>query len=173
MRRHSSVVWVLPLLLVTAVGCTNSDGGAGVASVNGSAAPSRSGAGQRLSGKERQFRYAQCMRDHGVQMSDPQIQGDDVTFEIEDEPDQATMRKANQACNQLKNGGDGGGPPPADKMEAARQMAKCMRDHGVERFPDPDANGDSRLTESITDDPRFRQAKKTCDALAARNRPGA
>jgi hypothetical protein len=63
-------------------------------------------------------------------------------------------------------GGPAGRPPsPAELQELLKQRresARCMRENGVEDFPDPDANGDILY---YGDDPDMTSASETCDAL--------
>ncbi|GAA0943559.1 hypothetical protein Vau01_124600 [Virgisporangium aurantiacum] len=155
-------------MLIVAVGCSKPDDGKDVASVNGSAAPRASGSAPSLTSQERDLKYAQCMRQNGVQMSDPIVSGNDVTFRVEGEPDRETFAKATEACKQYQNKGGDGGPMPAVKIEASRWLAKCMRDKGVESFPDPDADGGFSTDKSVEDDPQFADAKKFCDAEFAK-----
>jgi len=56
---------------------------------------------------------------------------------------------------------------PADKAEAARAYAQCIRDNGVPDFPDPDANGQLRgPAHEQQDNPTFQAAQEKCRALA-------
>jgi hypothetical protein len=77
--------------------------------------------------------------------------------------------------------GDGGdqsgpaGPPPSpaelqELLEERREAAKCMRENGVEDFPDPDANG---YILYYGDDPDLKSAGEKCDGLMRADRaPG-
>ena len=63
------------------------------------------------------------------------------------------------ACGQR----NGNGVTSADKVEAARAYAQCIRDNGVPDFPDPDADGRLRgVAHEQQDDPTFRAAMETC-----------
>jgi hypothetical protein len=123
-----------------------------------------------LSARDRQFKYAQCMREHGVPISDPVFSGDDVTFSMPTGIDKAVQDKAQAACGQYQGGGNGGAPP-AEKTEAMREYSQCMRQHGVEHFPDPGPNGDIQLDKPVSDDPQYSAAKVACDALMASKHP--
>ena len=58
----------------------------------------------------------------------------------------------------------------ADRLEAGKRYAQCMRDNGVPDFPDPDPSGEFRgAGHEQQDDPKFRAALEKCQALA----PGA
>jgi hypothetical protein len=56
--------------------------------------------------------------------------------------------------------------PPAD-MQALLRYARCMREHGVADFPDPDAAGNFRAPAGSTDPktPRFQRALQACRQL--------
>jgi hypothetical protein len=170
MRKWLPTVAAVPLVLMLVVGCGPTDDRT-VASADGTGRPNASpGPVQSMSARDRQFKYAQCMRDHGVPMSDPVFSGDDVNFTIPKGIDQAVQDSAQAACGQYQGGGNGGAPP-AEKSEAMRRYSQCMRQHGVEHFPDPGANGDIQLDKSISDDPQYPAAKVACDALMASSHP--
>lgn len=59
------------------------------------------------------------------------------------------------------------GAASADKVDAARAYAQCIRDNGVPDFPDPDANGQFRGPgHEKENDPKFRAAQEKCRNLA-------
>jgi hypothetical protein len=67
------------------------------------------------------------------------------------------------ACGQR----NGNGVTSADKVEAARAYAQCIRDNGVPDFPDPDADGQLRgPAHEKESDPTFRAAQEKCRNLA-------
>jgi hypothetical protein len=159
MEKRVLAACLLPLLLVTATACSKSNDGKGVASVGGSATPS---ATANLSFQEQGRRHAQCMREHGVPESDPQILPDG-TVRVGGGYDKHgldgdVLNRAIQACKQYEPVLSG---PDRDlKVAGALEYARCMRAHGVEDFPDPDANGRIQLPEEVPDN--YDQAKATC-----------
>ncbi|MHA6630242.1 hypothetical protein ACU61A_32775 [Pseudonocardia sichuanensis] len=59
------------------------------------------------------------------------------------------------------------GPPPGpaelqELLEERRESSRCMRENGVEDFPDPDADGHVLY---YGDDPDMTSASEKCDAL--------
>ena len=89
--------------------------------------------------------HARCMREHGIDMPDPQVQADgegfavrmDRSIDIED----PAFHRAEKACaKHLPQGRLGGGeidPEQERRMqEGALKFARCMREHGVD-MPDP------------------------------------
>jgi hypothetical protein len=94
--------------------------------------------------------YAQCMRDHGVDMPDPVFShdgsgGGTVTQEGPNgnPKDNPGFQAAQQACQHFLDDvrKEGGGKQlSADEQKAFLDFAACMRDHGVD-MPDPDFSG--------------------------------
>jgi hypothetical protein len=161
----------LPLLvLVVVAGCSKPDDGKDVASVNGSATPTAS---SNLSLTEQGRRHAQCMREHGVPESDPQVRPDGSVrigggYE-KDSVDGEALATALAACKQYEP--DLSGPEGAEKLEVLRQFSRCMRAHGVENYPDPDATGFLDVPLPVREDPEYDQSKTTCDAQARAGNP--
>jgi hypothetical protein len=134
-------------------GCGGGGSANGVASLGGKQAQASADGSSKLSPRERDaaFRkFTQCMRDHGVEMQDPQI-GDDGSFTISAQADaqggtgpaDPDFAAANKDCNKyldgVINGGDTDGPSAAEIEKIQRQalkFARCMRDAGFD-FPDP------------------------------------
>jgi hypothetical protein len=128
--RHVWAAVVPVLVLGLAAGCGGSSGDKGVPSANGGKAkpsPSASYDGRK---------FAQCMRDHGVDMPDPDPNGGGGLRKLSRNTNPDTLSKALDACRSvapqaLQN------PDDPKVQEAFRKFAKCMRDHGVD-VPDPD-----------------------------------
>lgn len=169
MGKRVLVACLLPLVLVTTAGCAKSPTGRDVASVNGSAAPSPT---PSLSFEAQGRRHAQCMRAHGVPESDPQVQpngsvrvggGYDKQSLDPDVVDAAIL-----ACRPYEP--VLAGPDRDLKTQGALEYARCMRAHGVENFPDPDANGRFALPTEQSD-PDYDAARATCRTPVASTRP--
>ena len=78
--------------------------------------------------------YAQCMREHGVDMKDPEANGGGIGIAVpaEGSAEKDKVDKANEACKQhLPNGGEPE-KPTAEDLDKAREMAKCLREHGID-----------------------------------------
>ncbi len=125
--------------------------------------------------QERARQFAACMRDNGIDMPDPEFSEDGgIKVRIGggagatsgEMPDRAKVEEASKACKQyMPNGGDMMKANP--EMEAKlRDFAKCMRDNGVENFPDPSAEGGIMIggPDSGIDpgDPTFQAAQEKC-----------
>jgi hypothetical protein len=135
--------------------------------------PASSKQGVNAATKKALLQYAQCMRDHGVNMPDPTFTegGARVTMRQEKGADPDKTRAAEEACKSYQ---DQVKPPEmsADdqkKMkDAALKNAQCMRDHGID-FPDPEFGEGGRMMQKIGPgsgiDPnsqKFKDAMKAC-----------
>jgi hypothetical protein len=130
-----------------------------VPSADGAGAPTGSASAEpSLSAEDRRVKFAQCMREHGVAMEDP---GPGGGFRVGGEgADLDKAREAMQACREFAPGGNRGRPDPAQE-ERVRQFARCMREHGVEKFADP-SSGRIMVDQEVTGDPDFAAAREVC-----------
>ncbi|MET9634551.1 hypothetical protein ABZX92_44580 [Lentzea sp. NPDC006480] len=121
--------------------------------------------------KEDPIKFAQCMRENGVNVPDPKEgEGGSMVFEAtpgEENgglPDENKMNAAHEACKKyLKNGG-AYEPPSPEQQDKMRQQAKCMRDKGY-NWPDPkfDGGGAAETLELPNmDDDKVKQDMKDC-----------
>jgi hypothetical protein len=129
-----------------------------------------SGSGDSDDPQTQMLAFAQCMREHGVDMPDPEVDANGrVRMRIgsKDTP-RATMEAAQQACQDKAPRMGGGGGDDGDNaamQEHGLKLAQCMREHGIEQFPDP-TNGGIRITPDMgidPDDPAFQQAQSECE----------
>jgi hypothetical protein len=114
-------------------------------------------------------KFAQCMRENGIDMPDPK-QDDKGGVMIEAAPgdsgpiDEDKMKTAHEACKKhLPNGGEFK-PPSPEQQDKMRQQAKCMRDKG-HNWPDPnfDDGGKAEVVELPNmDDDKVKQDMKDC-----------
>lgn len=126
--------------------------------------------------RDKQLAFAQCMRDNGVpDYEDPKAaaKGGMVAAQPASPDDPAFAAAAEKCRPLLPNGGE---PEPMSEEEraAALAFAKCVRENGVEDYPDPDAAGrpgDYDLPDP--EDPgyedtmaRFTKAAEACGAPA-------
>ncbi|GAA1571877.1 hypothetical protein GCM10009804_30280 [Kribbella hippodromi] len=118
---------------VLLVGCGNSSP---EATGSSSASPS--------STKDRGLEFAKCMRENGVKnFPDPSDNGSQVLGKDSGvDPSSASFKKAQEACKDLipQIDNESAGGQPADLVKS-RVWAKCVRDHGVPQFPDPEIDG--------------------------------
>ncbi|GAA1260435.1 hypothetical protein GCM10009677_09690 [Sphaerisporangium rubeum] len=158
-RTRPSAAFLLALLLGTAA-CAQAPG-KDVASAGGSPAP---GATQSAGLLAQGVRWARCLREHGVAQPDPEVvNGDGIRFGTyeKDSVDKDALKKAEQACKKYR-------PvlPAADmavKLELGRLFARCMREEGVESYPDPEPDGGFDTREA-DEDPQAPRAREICQA---------
>ncbi|QWF81710.1 hypothetical protein [Amycolatopsis sp. CA-230715] len=157
-------VWLAGAVVALA-GCSNDDGGDKVASVS---SPPAAGQGDQNAGnqggtdEDKRRAFAKCMREHGVDMPDPQPGGQGQTLKIE-AGDEGKMKAADDACRKLLPNGGEMKKPDAKELDEMRKQAKCMREHGVD-MPDPDPEKPGmRVAGKAGDDPaKMEAAAKAC-----------
>jgi hypothetical protein len=92
-------------------------------------------------------KFSECMRDHGVnEFPDPDASGeltiDGVLNGSSLDPNTPAWREAIGACKDLQPPGfTGDHDVSAEEQEARLEFAQCIRDNGVEDFPDPTRHG--------------------------------
>ncbi|MFI7439955.1 hypothetical protein [Nonomuraea indica] len=162
-RRGRVLGTVSTLALAAALalaGCGADDGGGSdVASATGGGPSATGSAAPSLSNDEKAVKFAQCMRENGIDMADPQP-GKGIMVSAAP-GSKATMDKAMAACKQWQPMG-GDGPGAQQNAERMRALAQCMRDNGVPDFPDPEPGGGLRVTGKIAGDPDFEAAQQKC-----------
>ena len=135
------------------------------------------------------LKFSKCMREHGIDMPDPQrvgtggikLSGGKVNF------NDPKMKSAQSACQKYMQIGGGETIDPAKRaklQEAALSYARCMRGQGV-NMPDPKLAGNGGLTFQVgpgsgapkssngsgprsglganPDSPKFKAADKACN----------
>src|SRR3954453_6899916 len=111
MRVRTSLALGL-LLVLTAAGCAKGTGGDdGVASAGGgtpaASASASSGPRNPQADQEQFLKFAQCMRDHGVPMEDPQFDGGGISLMIPEGTDKAKVDAAQAGGRRhIPNGGE-------------------------------------------------------------------
>ncbi|WP_043630189.1 hypothetical protein [Nonomuraea candida] len=163
-----SALVTAPLALTLLLTGCGGDGGGGsdVASVSGgTGGQTAAGAKPSTNPQEQGLKFAQCMRENGVDVPDPDSSGR-FMMKFDKNTPQEKVQAAQEACKQYapsgqrKNGGD---PKMAENL---RKLAQCMRDNGVEAYPDPEG-GMMRITGEVGDDPDFESAQQKCQKESA------
>jgi len=107
---------------------------------------------------EAPLKYAECMREHGIDMPDPTVTGDGGVMiavggpaavdgsSSGDEPDPKEFEAANKDCEHFMEDAIGQFEPPSEEdqkkmQEDALEFTKCMREHGID-MPDPQFSAD-------------------------------
>jgi hypothetical protein len=114
--------------------------------------------------------YAKCMREHGVDMEDPDPQGGGIGIAVDSEAEQQKVDKANAACKHLMPNGGEDEKPTAEDLDNAREMAKCLREHGIDvKEPTMDSPGISVDAGSGGNDPeKVNKAMEECTPEGAK-----
>jgi hypothetical protein len=104
---------------------------------------SRGGGNKKATTRDKAAKFAACMRDNGVsEFPDPDASGeltiDGVLNGSSLDPSAPAWKAAMRACKDLQPPGfTGDHDVSAEQQEARLEFAQCIRDNGVEDFPDP------------------------------------
>jgi len=145
-------------------GCSNESAETG----NGS-----SGGSNTATNGDKTVKFADCMRENGVtDFPDPNASGDQEFVDGIQSLDSssAAWKKAIGACKDLRPPGLLGAKASPQEMRTRLKFAQCMRENGVEDFPDPIQGGpliDTRRIPSAAGRgarsiPGFQAATQTC-----------
>ena len=173
---NGPVLAVLGLGLVLALAaCGETPDGDRVASLSGAGATTTTGGGKGGAAKDPQqaaLDFARCMREHGVDMPDPEVDDQGrIKARIGaggagKRPDPAKLDAAQKACGSLMGGGDGDRQLDPAERDAMVAFARCMREHGID-MPDPTGDGVvMRRDDKGGPDPEseaFKAAEQACD----------
>jgi hypothetical protein len=127
------------------------------------------GKGDEAANRKAMLDYAACMRKNGVDMPDPQFSAGRATQRMKGgNPEK--MRTAEAACASIRAKIKAPEMSDADKAEfkkAALANARCMREHGIDKFPDPTFSEDGGARVKIDrglnpESPKFQKAQKAC-----------
>jgi hypothetical protein len=181
------VLILLAAGLVTGAACAGSGSGSGdgVASIK-TASDKKSDAEEddkkdktKANPEEAMLAFARCMREHGIDMPDPDTSGGArgaITFRAgaagaKLDADTTKFQEAHEACKDLM--GDVGpmNLSPEEQQERQDQalaFSRCMREHGVD-MPDPQFGGEGQVMLRIgpgegldPEDPKFQEAQQAC-----------
>jgi len=183
-RLLATIAVTLLLGLTAACGNASDDGDdtslPDAAGASSEAAADNSGDEGDLDPEDAMLKFAQCMREHGVDMPDPKP-GGGVMVNGEGIPEEQ-MESAQSACQKYMDMAmpeDGGQELTEEEKQSFLDMAACMRDRGY-NFPDPTFDG-GRVTQKIEkgegdlpgpEDPAFEEDQKECSAEAGLKPPG-
>jgi hypothetical protein len=112
--------------------------------------------------------FTRCMRQHGYDMPDPQVEGNNVGLQLPNYQGQRApkFQAAWQACRRYAPNGGQPQRPSAQDRQQALAFARCMRQHGITNMPDPQITADGIDQQGPTgmrkDDPRLLAAEQAC-----------
>jgi hypothetical protein len=172
--RPAIAVAVVALFTVPALAACSGEGGSGdVASLGGSSGNDGDGTTTSEDPEDAALAFVKCMREHGVDMPDPDA-GGGIRLTVRPGRNAAKVERAQRACQPLlqKAAPKLSAEQQAAMQDAALAFARCMREHGVD-MPDPTfgkggiviqkrANGGTGFD---PDDPKFKAAQKACQPI--------
>ena len=170
MTTRLGVRWAPPLIALSVAvlaGCGGTAGGSGVASLTGNDQSASPTASAPATNPEDQIRkFAQCMREHGVNVPDPKPGGKGgVLIQGGGPGDKEKVDKAQQACKQyLPNGGEFD-PNDPKILDSMLKLARCLREHGLD-VPDPKPGEGIQIPAGGKNDPKVRAAMEACGPAA-------
>lgn len=150
---------VLLLGLAACGGEGGSDGGP-----TGAAGPAQDRASEM---EEAELAFYDCMRDHGVDLPDPDPNQEGVQLMLpEGQAGDPAVQEAMDECRDLlPGGGEPGAKSDPEQIEAMRDFTKCLRAEGID-IPDPAADGSLTMPEGVTrDSAEFQTAVDECRQL--------
>jgi hypothetical protein len=127
--------------------------------------------------RQAQVKFAECMRENGVDMPDPQTEGGMTKFKVGGDSgiSPEKFETATKACEKYRK--DVRPELSAEEQQEFKEQAlahsRCMREHGID-FPDPtfDAEGGARIrigekgkSGLNPEDPKFKAAEEACGGL--------
>lgn len=130
----------------------------GVATAGGSGASDPSGGAVSTDPAELARQYVECLRDHGLSVADPAPNG---PVKIDGDPPVDQVKTAMKECASYSPEGGQQQGTAAD-VESLRRYAQCMREHGLEDFPDPTPEGELVLAKEMLRRPAYDAAEQAC-----------
>jgi hypothetical protein len=175
--RMGLVPGLLVALALAVAACGGGGGGKntdGVASLGDGKATATTRPGGSSDLMQAARNWARCMRQHGVNLPDPQIAADRLV--LPPHPKSPKVAAAAQACRQyLPNGGQ---PPAltAEQRQRALAFARCVRQHGITNMPDPQFP-ENRLVQNFPPgmergNPRLSAAVQACQQFLPADKRG-
>jgi hypothetical protein len=141
MSRRRWPLAALAMVALIGAGCSDGsaeNGNAGTGTVSSSGTTS-SAATKKLTARDKAVKFAECIRAHGV--SDFPDPNEKNQFEYGVSVTPAVWGKATSACKDLQPPGTLSSKRTPKQQSASLRFAQCIRDNGVQDFPDP-VNGE-------------------------------
>ncbi|MFD9103175.1 hypothetical protein ACIRSJ_31845 [Streptomyces virginiae] len=157
-----STAAVVTGLTLFATACANdsSEGPEGNSASGGGNGSAAGGAGADA---DRAVKMRQCLREHGVDVPDPEPGQDPRGMTLGGGADPQKMQEAMKACGM--QGPGSGKEPSQEEKDKELKWIQCMRDNGV-ALKDPEYNGGARSAVEIPkgQEKAFEEAQKKCEA---------
>jgi len=167
--RKTTLAATLLTAAVLLTSCGSNEPDTQVASGTGAQQPeaTATSAPPSLSRDEMAIKFTQCLREQGLNVPDPEPgKGPMLKFDKSSGVTPEQVEKAMDACKQYNPQAEGSANPQQE--ENGRKFAQCMRDNGVEKFPDPKPGQRGiMIGPGVGDDPDFQKAQDTCQPILA------
>jgi hypothetical protein len=130
---------LVALALVALISLIGAGCGSDAPSETGTASGTGAGGSKNASDQDKAVKFAECIRSNGVSdFPDPNAKGQFV-YGVSVSP--AVWTKAVDACKDLQPPGTLSAKRSPKQQSASLRFAQCVRENGVEDFPDP-VNGE-------------------------------
>lgn len=163
--RRMALVAAVPVVFGLAA-CGGKPGDDGIASAGGGTAKASASASpsQSLDPQDAALKFAQCMRQNGVDMPDPDSSGG---IRIRANPgNQGKVQAAMKKCQHFMQGGGRLGNPDDPKVrDQMLKFAQCMRQHGI-NVPDPQPGQGIQMRVNKGSEAKVEAAQKACRQYA-------
>ncbi len=162
--RRWAVIALAPAIFGLAA-CGGKAGDDGVASGGTGKASASASPSQSLDPRDAQLKFAQCMRQNGVNIPDPAP--DERGFKITSkDSDRQKVQAAMKKCQQyMQAGGKLGNPNDPKVRDQMLKFAQCMRQHGVD-MADPQPGEGIQLRVNKGSQAKTEAAQKACQQYA-------
>ncbi|MGW2270031.1 hypothetical protein [Streptomyces yangpuensis] len=157
-----STAAVVTGLTLFATACAN-DTSEGKDSSASSGTGSGSGSGGAGADADRAVKMRQCLREHGIDIPDPEPGQDPRGMTLGGGADPQKMQEAMKACGM--QGPGSGKEPTQEEKDKELAWVRCMRENGI-ALKDPEYNGAARSAVEIPkgQEKAFEEAQKKCEA---------
>jgi hypothetical protein len=116
------------------------------------AVPTSTSAGDQV------IRFAECMRQHGINLPDPAPGSDRITINPQGSTD-AQIQAAQEACRKYRP--EANNPHDGADSDRMVRLARCLRRHGV-NAADPQPGQPLKLDDQGQDRQQLQQANQAC-----------
>lgn len=134
---------------------------------------------EQASFDDAQVEFAQCMRENGVDIPDPEPGEDGFGFQIGEggvDPGSEDFQQAQEQCGEILQDAipEGERPDSAETEDQLLELTQCLRDEGYD-LPDPQLadfgsgggppetdSGEMEQLQELMGDPEFQQAQEDC-----------
>ncbi|WP_188193666.1 hypothetical protein [Nonomuraea sp. SYSU D8015] len=139
------------------------DGVASATGASGAATVPAATSSASLDPGEAALKFAQCMRQQGIDMPDPKPQGGGIQFIRPQGVSEDKLEKAHKSCEHfLESAAPAGETPSAEDYDRMVKFAQCMRQQGID-MPDPKPGEGMRIRMKGGSKEKLDAAHKACE----------